>query len=154
MEANTCHMARRFLQTAVTTTPIRNIPMARLVELPIGRWDDDETEQEAPLSIHEQEAIAALYRYRVMRALRRGLTRLAWHAISVRLSDARMQLTVGLSPAEALATPLVADLLTATLGAGYMRQECGATRPLRQRRTRRTRELVSRGRVQIQIVRF
>ena len=152
--------ARLRRQTNVSTLPIRNVPMQLMVEghgdgcschpvLPLGSWDDVTTCEGEPLSLHQQEAIAALYRFRAMRACPRGLTRLAWRAIETRLQDARMQLTVGLTPAEALAAPLVADLLSAQLAAGHEKNACGSTGPMPQRRTR---ELVSRGRVLIPIL--
>jgi hypothetical protein len=144
-------------QTDIETLPIRNVPMQLLMDghggdcscHAIDSWDDEPTQEGESLTLHQQEAIAALYRYRAMRGAKRGLTRLAWHAIGVRLSDARMQLTVGMSPAEALAAPLVADLLSAQLAAGHEKNACGSTAPMPRRLTR---ELVSRGRVLIQIV--
>lgn len=102
--------------TQALTLPITNVPMAQLVG--IGDWDDVPTQVDArPLSPYEQEAIAALTRHEAMRG--RALTRKAWHHLRVRLADARLQLTVGMTAGEAMATPLVKELLAAELNAGY-----------------------------------
>lgn len=89
-----------------TTLPIRNVPMAALVGLEI--FDEEVT---AEYTVHEREAMASLSRFRAMRGRTRNA--MAWRAMSVRLADARLQLTVGLTRDEALATPMVSDLLLA-----------------------------------------
>lgn len=102
--------------TQAMTLPIANESMAQMVG--IGDWDDIPTQVDArPLSVHEQEAIAALVRHTAVRG--RQITRKAWHHLRVRLADARLQLTVGLSPGAALAAPLVKELLAAELNAGF-----------------------------------
>lgn len=124
-----------------TTLPIRNVPMAALVGL--ESFDDEVT---AEYTAHEIEAMAALSRFRAMRGRTRNAK--AWRAISVRLEDARLQLTVGLTREEALATPMVSDLLLA---------EEVASNILRGLRTpptpRRCDDVMRSARVAIQIIR-
>lgn len=114
--------ALRWRDTSAPTLPVTNVPMVRLVALPIDAWDVEETTVDAtPLSLHEQEAIAALYRYRAMRGIKRALTRRAWKGLQRRLADARMQLTFGLTAREALDVALVRELLDAE---GWAEFEC------------------------------
>lgn len=124
-----------------TTLPIRNVPMAALVGLEI--FDEEVT---AEYTVHEREAMASLSRYSAMRERTRNAK--AWRAIAVRLSDARLQLTVGLTREEALAAPMVKDLLVA---------EEVASNILRGMRTppalRRCGDVMRSGRVRIEIVR-
>lgn len=89
-----------------TTPPIRNVPMAALVGM--GDFDDVPTVE---FTAHEREAMAALSRFRAMRERTRNA--MAWRALAVRLADARLQLTFGMTREEALATPMVSDLLFA-----------------------------------------
>lgn len=149
--------ARLRRHTDVTTLPIRNVPMQLMVEghgggcscHPIGEWDDEPTQTEAaPLSLHEQEAIDALQRFREMRTGDEGLSRLDWQEMRMRLLDARLQLSFGLSPGEALSAPLVGQLLVAWLIAGDTLHAFGRGRtPLVT-----VREPVSRERVWIPIL--
>lgn len=124
-----------------TTLPIRNVPMAALVGL--ETFDEEVT---AEYTVHEIEALAALSRFRSMHATTRNA--MAWQAIKQRLIDARLQLTVGLTREEALALPMVSDLLVA---------EEVASNILRGLRTppalRRCGDVMRSGRVRIEIVR-
>jgi hypothetical protein len=119
--------ALRWRSTSAPTLPITNVSTRRLVSIrptewaAIDEWDDSTTVDAAPLSLHEQEAIAALYRYRTMRSLKRAITRRAWKGMQRRLADARMQLTVGLTAREALDVSLVRELLDAE---GWSEFEC------------------------------
>lgn len=88
------------------TLPIVNKTMAQIVGL--DEFDDEPTVE---YTAHEREAMAALSRFRSMHATTRNA--MAWQAIKQRLIDARLQLTVGLTREEALALPMVGDLLVA-----------------------------------------
>lgn len=94
------------VSTRDATLPIVNKTMAQIVGL--DEFDDQPTVE---YTAHEREAMAALLRFRAMRERTRNAK--AWRAMSVRLADARLQLTVGLTREEALATPMVSDLLLA-----------------------------------------
>lgn len=115
--------------------------MAAIVGL--DQFDDEPTVE---YTVHEREAMAALSRYSAMRE-RTGNAD-AWHAMRVRLADARLQLTVGMTRDEALAAPMVKDLLVA---------EEVASNILRGMRTppalRRCGDVMRSGRVRIEIVR-
>lgn len=123
------------------TLPIRNEPMSVIVGL--DQFDDEPTVE---YTVHEREAMAALSRYSAMRE-RTGNAD-AWHAMHVRLSDARLQLTVGMTREEALAAPMVKDLLVA---------EEIASNILRGMRTppapRRCDDVMRSGRVRIPVLR-
>lgn len=88
------------------TLPIVNKTMAQIVGL--DEFDDEPTVE---YTAHEREAMAALSRFRAMHATTRNVD--AWRAMAVRLADARRQLTVGMTREEALAVPMVSDLLLA-----------------------------------------